>query len=102
MICYHIKMRKLISIVLVVVVGLVALYLYGRFRQPKVVRKNIEKKVSPSLKQLDNAVTVSKSIFVPYWSINQESLDFSEYDKVIYFGIAPSRQGINRQEERSE
>jgi len=99
MICYHIKMRKLISIVLVVVVGLVTLYFYGRFRQPKEVRKNTEKKVSPSLKQIDNTVTVSKSIFVPYWSINQESLDFSEYDEVIYFGIAPSRQGINRQEE---
>lgn len=41
---------------------------------------------------------VSKSLFIPYWSLNSD-LQLNPYDRVIYFGIAVSEFGINKEEE---
>ncbi|MDA1316832.1 MAG: glycosyl hydrolase family 18 protein [bacterium] len=38
--------------------------------------------------------TTSSSIFIPYWKIPQSSDDLSEYDRLIYFGVAPDSSGI--------
>lgn len=45
------------------------------------------------------AVTTQEStaIFVPYWA-DMKSLDVAYYDRVIYFGIVPTIQGISKSE----
>lgn len=62
-----------------------------------VVEKNPSEKKSlempPSTQKKE-----SKSIFVPYWSLGESSLEVEEYDRLIYFGIAPSKEGINRED----
>jgi len=35
----------------------------------------------------------SQAIFIPYWNIPSSSADLSEYDTLIYFGIAPDTNG---------
>jgi len=37
--------------------------------------------------------TISSSIFIPYWNIPNLSDDLSTYDTLIYFGVAPGRDG---------
>ena len=36
------------------------------------------------------------SLFVPYWSLSKGISDDKHYDQLIYFGIAPAAEGINR------
>lgn len=36
---------------------------------------------------------VSSSIFIPYWNIPSETDDLSDYDTLIYFGVAPDSSG---------
>jgi len=42
-------------------------------------------------------VQVSKSLFVPYWTINSGKIDGS-FDKFLYFGITPGSDGIDKKE----
>lgn len=42
---------------------------------------------------------VTKEIFVPYWGLPATSDEVSEYNKLIYFGIAVNENGINREEQ---
>lgn len=69
----------------------------------------VSQKQIPSVNQLlptsvptppETLITESKkSIFIPYWSVGDETLiDVSEYDRLIYFGITPNRSGINTSE----
>ena len=39
------------------------------------------------------------SLFVPYWSLDEESESFADYDTVIYFGVAANEKGLVRNEE---
>jgi spore germination protein YaaH len=40
------------------------------------------------------ATSVSSSIFIPYWNIPSSSDDLSEYNTLIYFGVAPDSWGV--------
>ena len=40
----------------------------------------------------------SKSLFVPYWSLNSE-LQLNSYDRVFYFGISVNEFDINKEED---
>jgi spore germination protein YaaH len=39
------------------------------------------------------------SLFVPYWTLQDKKIDASGFDKIIYFGIKPDKQGINSTEQ---
>lgn len=56
------------------------------------------KQVTPAVKQNYNTAVTSTSIFIPYWSLSPDTRLVSEYDTVIYFGITPSYEGINKQD----
>lgn len=49
--------------------------------------------ISKSPKEISKS---SQIIFVPYWSIGKELLEVNQYDEIIYFGITPSKEGIDR------
>ncbi len=49
----------------------------------------------PELSKKPDVVTTSKSLFVPYWSLNQSlPLPVEQYDKFIYFGVLGTTSGI--------
>lgn len=61
--------------------------------------KEIEK---PLLSPISKAIVApfkqkreEKSIFVPYWALNNYD-SFQGFDRVIYFGISPDNEGINK------
>ncbi|MBI2443030.1 MAG: hypothetical protein HYV40_03950 [Candidatus Levybacteria bacterium] len=41
---------------------------------------------------------VTRSLFVPYWTVSNAQIDTSGYDTVIYFGITPTLEGIDENE----
>ncbi|PIR94232.1 hypothetical protein COT97_02465 [Candidatus Falkowbacteria bacterium CG10_big_fil_rev_8_21_14_0_10_39_11] len=43
-----------------------------------------------SIKPVKN---VEKSVFIPYWNIRETHSEIEEYDKAIYFGVAPDKNG---------
>lgn len=43
--------------------------------------------------------TTSESIFVPYWALTSDQLEFDSYDQVIYFGVAAGKDGIDEDDE---
>lgn len=40
----------------------------------------------------------TQSVFVPYWSLKQPTKDERIYDAYLYFGVAPTKSGINFKE----
>src|SRR5258708_6288236 len=40
---------------------------------------------------------ISKTLFVPYWTINK-TMNISGYDRIIYFGITANTTGIIRED----
>lgn len=38
------------------------------------------------------------TIFVPYWSLGENSPTKSEYDRSVYFGVIPTESGLNKEE----
>ncbi len=42
--------------------------------------------------------TIKNALFVPYWGLSTESIGYSDYTHLLYFGITPSFSGINTQE----
>ena len=91
-------MKKLALMILLLTGGFLGFFLANSYLRRSPNQIIPDKKVIPSVKQINKTTIKSKSIFVPYWSLDSDSLDISEYDSLIYFGIAPSREGINKQE----
>lgn len=54
--------------------------------------------ISGETKRIPATGTDTTSLFVPYWTLG--SSDFSEdnYDKYLYFGVTPTKNGINTEE----
>ena len=91
-------MKKIVIILLLLFAGFLGFFLAKTYLQQNNSRIIPEKKVTPT-KQINKISITSKSIFVPYWSFDSGNSDFSEYDSLIYFGIAPNYEGINKQED---
>ena len=83
-------MRK---IILLLTIALLAILVYSHVtRRPNLIlnrskKAKIKVSLSPEI----------KSIFVPYWSLD-EGLVSSNYDRYFYFGITADSQGVERQE----
>lgn len=58
---------------------------------PTVIPSTVETRTKPSF-----------SLFVPYWSLNGESIDEKHFDQLIYFGIKPNSGGISMTDQESE
>lgn len=41
----------------------------------------------------------TKSLFVPYWTLRRNAVDQSGFETLIYFGVTPTANGINRDED---
>ncbi len=54
--------------------------------------------VTPTLHIVSSAGKEQLSLFVPYWSLIKGAEHDRTYDQLIYFGIAPTTNGINRQD----
>ena len=39
-----------------------------------------------------------KSLFVPYWALNNQKIDSPDTDALLYFGITPGKNGIDKNE----
>ena len=64
-----------------------------------VINKNVKVKYIKITKPYEKPYVgnISKSIFVPYWSLNSE-LQLNPYDRIIYFGISTNESGVNKEE----
>lgn len=91
-------MKKLVLIILLLTGGFLGFFLANSYLRRGSNRIIPEKKIIPTAKQINKTTVTSKSIFVPYWSLDSDSLDISQYDSLIYFGIAPNYEGINKQD----
>lgn len=43
-------------------------------------------------------LTVSKSVFIPYWALGQDDLSIIPYDKIYYFGVTIDSNGVIKDE----
>lgn len=91
-------MKKLLGFwigIVIIVVGFL-LYNFAKIRSDKKI-------ISPAVQNVISTkvprVSISqKAIFVPYWGVSK-TLNTSEYDTAIYFGITPDTSGINKNED---
>lgn len=95
------KMRK-IAPLLILLLAVASLFAFSELR--KKVGRDFSGQggmsapaVSPSPTDVPiQKVSKRKSLFVPYWSLNQEIPD--DYDHLLYFGITPTTTGIDTKE----
>lgn len=91
--------KVLISIV---VASLFLAYLFSREtvnENPVTEEKPLQTSVSPTPEDIKKTIApavITRSSFVPYWSIPAEGLE--EYDTLYYFGVLPSVDGIEQNE----
>lgn len=91
-------MKKIVIILLFVIGGFLGFHIGNIYKKQNRTPEIKEKKLNPKKKQIKKVVISSKSIFIPYWSLDGETLDLSQYDEAIYFGISANYQGINKEE----
>jgi spore germination protein YaaH len=63
-------------------------------KQGKVNVVKTKDKVIPTLVKITSKQS-STSLFVPYWSLEGNDIEAEQYDRLLYFGIAPTINGIN-------
>jgi len=95
-------MRKIIFLIIVALIGYLV-FSSLKSKDDTTVKNSGEIKnseISNSKSNSEKAATISsKSVFVPYWTAsNLNSNELVDYDRVIYFGVAASEEGIDRSE----
>jgi len=84
-----------VLIIVAVVSGIILL-----FRKPQTVKKTssniIQKKVNPTPTLPAENILKSKSVFLPNWAEVAEGEQFAGYDRILYFGVALGKNGINK------
>ncbi|QQG44235.1 MAG: hypothetical protein HYW86_05245 [Candidatus Roizmanbacteria bacterium] len=93
------------KIAIISLIGIV-IFLFSNFLQKE--GKKSSSNVTPvsrtvpttfSTPEVDRKVErLSTSIFVPYWADFKTSLSVENYDRVIYFGVAPDLDGYSKEE----
>lgn len=96
-------MRKLLGFVLVVLVLIGLGFLFrqkvNRDLSQKVVIPSVIPTVTGAFQKAETAGRVRSSIFVPYWTVGDGGLSVEDYDRVIYFGIAPNIESAGLSDE---
>ena len=93
---------------LIIIVALTLMMTVGAFMLSQ-LRQKIDSALSsaPSPSQVSitptptftQAKEFETGLFVPYWSLDEDSDSFVDYDTVIYFGVAANEKGLVRSEE---
>ena len=89
---------------------IIVLFLFAGFAAVSIVKNKVNKDLNqpvyspttiptPSLSPIKIKGKASLSLFVPYWTLNNSVIDANEFDKLIYFGVKPDKQGISPDDE---
>lgn len=71
------------------------------FRQRQSTQIVSPEPISPTqipTSSVDTSIKETSAIFVPYWDLSPSSTNFSQYDKIIYFGISANTNGVETNE----
>lgn len=82
--------------------GLLGFFIFVLFYKPQTSQKRISTKISsiimpaisPSSASPVN-IAVTKTLFVPYWTMGKDIIDITGYDQLVYFGVTVDTNGIN-------
>ncbi len=91
-------------ILFVIIVCLISYLFYAWFGKKELsstqTKEYLTNKTSPTtmLQPTTIVYETQSSLFVPYWALGQEDLSSIPYEKIYYFGVAPSENGINKQD----
>jgi spore germination protein YaaH len=105
---YTRDMKKTLWIIILIgIIGTVGYFLIS-FAKEK-VRQDLARPIPYPTATLEpptptpdvSTVKETNSIFVPYWTLKTEATDSAKYDRYIYFGVVPTKDGINKKEEGS-
>lgn len=88
-------MKKVLGVCVVLLLILIAATVLHSAEQDTQTVPSTLKIVTPTPSVTSHA---SRSLFVPYWSLRNESIDASLYDQLIYFGITTNTNGIDTKE----
>lgn len=78
---------------------LVLIVIWWRMYQPpKTQEVSSTSTRSKTVEQFDEP-NQSRSLFVPYWTLGKEKIDTELFDKIIYFGLAPTESGIDEKDD---
>lgn len=89
-------MKRLILLFFILSGGVIGFFL-AKFYLEKNYKHDITSQ--KTIVKKNNKVNISsKSIFIPYWSLEENSGNLADYDTYIYFGIAAGWDGINQKD----
>jgi len=96
---------KKLAVLIGILLPLLFLLPYALQSAKNKVKEDLAKPVRSSIKPTRTPTqpaykktTEKTSIFVPYWTVPTRNGAFSDYDEVIYFGITPTKEGIDTDE----
>ncbi len=79
---------------LIVVTGF---FIFLKFKQPdQQTTTRVNFQLRPSSIPQPSAAITDTTIFVPSWSLSQDTSDQNNYDRSVYFGISPTADGIDK------
>lgn len=76
-------------------ISLLAIAVFTVFAQKENRKIALNKNIIPSPSQVKQTHKQTTSLFIPYWSLSDTNADFDNYDQLLYFGITPTKTGIN-------
>ena len=91
-------MKRIAILLFFIITGLLGFFLFKNYQTKTKTQKTPNKKITAANNKSKKTDISSTSIFVPYWSLDEQSTLLNDYDILIYFGIAASRYGIDIQE----
>ena len=92
-------MKRIVILLFFATSGLLGFFLLNNYQAKiKIQKKFPEKKITATNNKTKKIDITSTSIFIPYWSLDEQIRELNEYDNLIYFGISTSKLGINKQE----
>ncbi len=96
-------MRKVLALVIVLLLLTAGISSFLKYKLNKDLSERIYTPTTPMPSPVPSQpITESKShgsLFVPYWTLSDNLIDTNGFEQVIYFGIKPDNQGINRSEQ---
>ncbi len=85
-------MKKIFLILTIVAIGLTI------FISKKQIKREFSTSSLINVQKNTNTISSRQSIFIPYWNLNGDLSNLSQYDRLFYFGIKPEVSGINKEE----
>ena len=90
-------MKKVLLFIIVLALG----FLFWNINQ-KTPKKTPTKEVSSTSTMREqkeaDALDQSRILFVPYWTLGKEEVTSDVFDRLIYFGVAPNLEGIDKED----